>query len=387
MLIELAAGRDLAIGRPQDPEWLVESAFEHRMNGLLWSAIEAGQIQLPEDQVAFLAAKDLAVQAHHARLWRTLHDVQGRLSAVGLETAVMKGVPIEARWYERTGERPCRDIDLLLQPGGEGALGAVLDALNQSHPQRREIIKLFASGALQSVDLVVDGVGIDLHADVLKVEIPTRGAEAVWSRTERVTQGNGLSVRSLDPETSLILFAIHLNKDRFARLLGYADIARVLADESLDWAFIDRFLGREGLRVHAYSSLGAVVAALRLPSPAIGVPRGWRATAWARLWPAGKRLGGYVSLGTQQHRQLWMPWLAEGRIAEALAWWIRRRALPPGDLLQVHDPELRGPYPMRWVVGRYRAWRKRRQDERTARQAASRSDSGRRRRRSLDAQR
>jgi hypothetical protein len=387
LLLDLAAGRDLASGHVQDPERLVRSAFEHRMGGLLWSRVEGEELDLPPEQAMLLASRDMAVEQHHARLWRTLHDVQGRLSRLGLETAVVKGVPAEARWFRRMGERPCSDIDLLLESGSEGRLGDVLNELDPGHPQREEVIQLFGSGMLQSVDLSVDGVAIDLHADVLKIEIATRGADDVWARTQMVATSSGTPVRTIDAETSLILFAVHLNKDRFARLLGYADLARILGQEPLDWAFIERFLGREGLRVPVYSTLSAVTETLSLAATPVPVPRGWRAMAWARLWPVDRRLQGYVSLGTQQHRQLWIPWLAEGRMGEALLWWIRRRVLPPGSLLRVYDPDLRGPYPVRWVVGRYRAWRKRRDDERTARRATAVSASGTRRRSPIDARR
>lgn len=341
------------------------------MQGLLWSAYAAGEVELPESQAQLLAARDLAVQAHHARLWRVLHEVQARLTGLGLETAAFKGVTAEARWYGRLGERPCWDIDLLLAPGSEGRLAEVLEELEPGHPLRAETARLFRSGALQSVDLTVKGVAIDLHADLFKVEIPTRGADVLWSRMQFMEGHEGAQVRVPAPEISLILFAIHLNKDRFARLLGYADVARIVAREPLDWGLIDAFLEREGLRVHVYSTLLAVAATLRTPAPPVPRLRGWRRQAWARLWPRSTRLRGYVGLGTQQHRQLWIPWLAEGRTLEALRWWLRRRLLPPGSLLRVYDPDISGPYAVRWVAGRYRAWRKRREEARIARRAAS----------------
>jgi hypothetical protein len=220
------------------------------------------------------------------------------------------------------------------------------------------------------VDLVVDGVAIDLHADLLKVEIPTRGHQALWSRTQLVPSPTDGTVRVIDPETSLIHFAIHLNKDRFARLLGYADIARLMARESLDWDFIRRFVQGEGLQVPVFNSLHAVSSTLQLPSPPVPREvRGPRARAWHHLWPASLRLSGYVGLGTGQHRQLWIPLLAEGRTWESIRWWIRRRAVPPGDLLRIYDPDVEGPYVVRLAVGRARGWRNRRRAARIARDA------------------
>jgi hypothetical protein len=375
LLFELAARRLPESVAPSDADELVRSAIEHRMHGILWSSVSQGAIRLPPEATWLLAATDLAVRDHHERLWRVLHDVQQRLAQLGVRTAAAKGVAAEMRWYGRIGERPCRDIDLLLEPGAEDRTADIIAELQPAHSLRTEIAASVRAGTLQSVDLDVDGVAIDLHADLLKVEIPTRGSRALWSRTHLLDGPTSSAVRAIDAETSLIHFAIHLNKDRFARLLGYADIARLMAGESLDWDFIREFVSGEGLRIPVFNSLHAVSAALQLPPPPVPrEDRGFRARAWHRLWPAHRRLCGYVGLGTGQHRQLWIPWLAEGRTWESARWWIRRRALPPGNLLRVYDPDLDGPYVVRLAVGRVRGWRKRRWAGRIARDASRGTD-------------
>jgi Uncharacterised nucleotidyltransferase len=370
LLFELAAAASPQSLAPLDADDLVRSAIEHRMHGILWSSVSAGSIRLPPEPTWLLAATDLAVQGHHERLWGVLQHVQHRLEQLGVQTAAAKGVAAEKRWYRRIGERPCRDLDLLLEPGAVDRIADVIEELQPAHPQRSDIAASVRAGTLQSVDLVVDGVAVDLHADLLKVEIPTRGSGVLWSRTHMMQSPTGSYVRVVDAETSLIHFAIHLNKDRFARLLGYADVARLMADDSLDWDFIYKFVSAEGLRIPVFNSLHAVSAALRLRPPA--VPRqdgGLRARAWHRLWPASGRLSGYVGLGTGQHRQLWIPWLAQGRTWESIRWWIRRRALPPRELLRVYDPDVEGPYVVRLAVGRVRGWRNRRRAARVAREA------------------
>lgn len=338
------------------------------MQGLLWSSAVGGGIELPRREMSRLAARDLVVQAHHSRLWEQSSAVQGRLVGIGIQTAAVKGVAAEDRWYGRMGERPCRDVDLLLEPGSDTRLAEVLDELQPRHRFRTELARLVRSGALQSVDVSVGGVAIDLHSDLLKVEIPTRGADSLWARSYVLKSKGGVTLRVIDAETSLIHFALHLNKDRFARLIAYADVARLLALESLDWPFIEKFVAREGLRVPVFNSLHAVTSALRLDRPP--VPRhwrGWRGKAWHRLWPTNQRLLGYTGVNTRLHRQLWIPWLSEGRLTEALAWWVRRRLLPNGDLLRVYDPDVAGPYPVRLLVGRLRGWRTGRESYRVAR--------------------
>jgi hypothetical protein len=369
LLLDLAALRTPRSATSSNPASVLASAIEHRISGLLWTSIERGVVDMPAAQTHELAARDLVVQAHHERLWSLASEIQHRLRRIGVESAIAKGIGAETRWYVRTGERPCRDIDLVVDPAATARVDDVLAELAPRHPMRPEIAEMLRTGVLQSVDLVVDGVPIDLHVDLLKVEVATRGRAALFERSIEVTGSHGSTIRVLDAETSLILFAIHLNKDRFARLLGYADIARLLAREPFDWPFVETFLAREGLRMPVYAALHAVSSDIGLRPPPVPRPRGARARAWNRLWPPDQRLRGYVSIGTNEHRQLWIPWLAEGRIREAFRWWVRRRAVPPRELLRIYEPDVGGPYPVQWAVGRLRGWRRRGTAERLAREA------------------
>ena len=330
------------------------------MNGLLWSSVGRHEVVLPRDQAARLAVGDLAVERHHVRLWAAATEIQRRLGDLGIGVALAKGVTAEARWYERLAERPCVDIDLFLEPGALSRLGEVIDALHPGHPLQNDGPALVRSGILQSIDLVFDGIPIDVHADIFKIEIPTRRLDHVWARTAMVTGHDGATIRALDPELSLIHFLLHINKDRFARLIGLADVARVLARERLDWGFIESFLTREGIRVPVYASLHAVTSVLGLPVTPAPRPRGWRASAWARLWPEDGRLLGHRGLARHQHRQLLLPLLTEGRILEGVRWLLRRRLFPPRAMVPIWYPETRGPYLVRVAVGRFLRARDRR---------------------------
>jgi hypothetical protein len=349
-LLELAAGRPLPA--VQDPQAVTRSAHEHRMQGLLLSGVLADG-RWPAEAVGALARSDLRTRAHHQRLAEVLADVVARLGAHDLEVATFKGVSSEARWYDRVGERPCTDIDLLVRPGTP--MRRIIDVLQPDHPLRDVYARQADAGVLQSVDLLVDGVEVDVHADLLKVEIPTRGLEAMWRRTTVV---DGLRV--LDAETALVHLLLHLTKDRFARLLGYADVARIVRREALDWARVDAIGRREGLEVHVAAALHAVTDALDLPPAPLPRPRGPRAGVHRLLWGPATRLQGVEGFIAKQHRQLWVPITARGRQAEALRWWLRRRVLPPADLVDVFHPDTSGPYPWRLLVGRRRRGAERR---------------------------
>jgi hypothetical protein len=365
-LIELAAGRPLPSLAEDEVDRLLASAAEHRMTGLLFTRAEAGELNLPRRHLLALVRADLRQQAHHRRLWSALERLQRRFDALGVMTATFKGVSAETRWYDRLGERPCADLDLLLDPRMSHRIDEVVRDLQPGYLLAGDLHRLMPSGLLPSIDLDVDGIEVDLHTDLLKVEIPVRQATVIWDRTVTVEGPDGIRVRSLDPEISLVHLLLHLNRDRFARLLGYADVARLLAREEIDWAFVEDFLRGEGLLAPAHGALDAVADALGLERPPLPVSRGPRAALWRALWPEEERLQGRVGLAVEGHRQFWIPWLASGRQGEALWWWVRRRLLPPRALIRLYYPDTAGPYPWRRFRGRLLAARRDREHARRA---------------------
>ena len=68
----------------------------------------------------------------------------------------------------------------------------------------------------------------------------------------------------LAPELALVAFLTHLNKDRFAYLSAFGDIARVVGHPGLDWDLVERFVAGEGLAVPVWKSLDVVARTLEL---------------------------------------------------------------------------------------------------------------------------
>src|SRR5207248_898535 len=232
-LIDLAAGRPMAM--KSDSMSLVASAREHRMGGLLWSRASSGELELDPEAARILLEEDLVLRGRQRRMWGVLDDVARKLEAIDIEIAVFKGIIAQTRWYDREGERPCVDLDVLLPPGAEARAGDVLRALQPTHRLTAHADRLASSGALQSLELRVKEVPIDLHFDMLKLGIPSRLRETIWSRMIPFETSSGRSVRVPDPEIALMQFLVHLNKDRFRYLLGLADVARILSREEVDW--------------------------------------------------------------------------------------------------------------------------------------------------------
>jgi hypothetical protein len=369
-LVDVAAGRRPAA--VTDPAELLRSAFEHRMGGLLLTEVLTGRCQLPPEATGVLARADLAERAHQERLWVTLETAVRRLSAEGFTVATIKGLAAQSRWYQRAGERPCVDVDLVVAPAHAQHLSDVVAILAPDHPHRRSLGPLVASGYLRWADVELSpGQWLDLHLDPFKLGLPVLQADAIWQRMTPFPLPEGGTVLATDAEISLILFLLHLNKDRFRRLIGFADVRRLLAAEDLDWAFIERFLRREGLETPVRLALDTVVAVLGIPHPQRVVVRGWRAQVWKALWPVSSAAGGRTEALRRRRRQLCLPFLIRGRVIEALRWWFRL-ALPPRLAVERwYGGGARRSYLGCLVGGRLRQWRVQRQLVRHSRNEGS----------------
>ena len=353
-LVALAAGR-APTGVPTTDDGLLASAVDHGMHGLLWSWVRDHEPMYSER--LRLAGFDVATRQRHLRLCEVFTRVRTTLSAIDVDVAMLKGVAAEARWYDRTGERPCEDVDVLVEPAALHRAAEIVDALEPEHPLRNEITDLARRGVMQSVNLRVDGVSVDLHFDLLKLGFPMRRRDWVWERMQGVTLADGSTVRGPGAEVSLVHFLVHANKDSFPRLLGYADVARALATESLDWAIVERFVRAEGLEPISACALATVTGALDLPPAPLRAGTGPRTSVWRAVWPEPVTLLGSAGAARSRRQEL-IPFLVHGRLVDALRglWLV---AFPPAASVALQYPDLRGPYLWRLARGRAHTWRAR----------------------------
>ncbi|MCK9487724.1 MAG: nucleotidyltransferase family protein [Dehalococcoidia bacterium] len=335
LLVEMAAGRSVE-GKPVAPG-LVESAVEHRMAGLLWSAVQRGDIDLPPADRARLSTMDMANRLRERQIEAALSEAVRRAAALGIELATFKGVSAAWRWYERPGERPTSDLDLLVDPASRPRLAEVIGALNHDNALLRDLsepdlLALAARSQAINIELEADlgsqtwagePVTIDLHVDLLKYGIPGRQGDEIWARTHPIDVPGGGTVRVLDPEIALVHLLLHMNRDRFAYLIAYADAARLLRCEPIDWAYVHEFLASEGLEVPVYASLEAVATTLGIAVPEPPSIGGWRAALWKGLWPPHVRLQGSDGQVGVRRRRRWIPVMARGRAIEGMSAWIR----------------------------------------------------------------
>jgi hypothetical protein len=354
-LINVAAGRGLPI--VTDPMPLLRSATAHGMAGLLLSEVERTDPPWRRIALAVLAARQASVQAWHERLWTGLAAVSAVFEDAGIDVAIAKGIAAEARWYARTGERPCNDLDLLLSPAHLGQIDDVIAAIEPSHPLCGKVRRLAERGVIQAVDLEYEGVPIDLHWDILKFGIPSRNRQAIWDRTVPFTLPDGRSLRALDAECSYVHFLVHLNKDRFRRLLGFVDVARVYQREELDHAAVERLVRADGIETSVSATWDVVVRTLGLHARNQLHAAPVRSVIWHIAWRPSVRLRAAESTVRFRHRQWLIAALSRGRAVEALRCWVRV-TFPPADFLAYAHSD----YASRWgaesvsITPRSRLW-------------------------------
>lgn len=347
-LIDLAAGVDPG---PFDltPE-LVAIAADHRMSGLLWSW---AQEHAPESELrSQVAIRDLRIQAHLTRVWALLESCVMRLDEAGIEVASIKGPITEARWYSRPGERPSSDVDLWLSPHQTDRAGDALTILQPDHPWAPFFGDLASSGLVQTVTLTVDDIEVDLHLDLLKTGLSNLQASEIWDAAESFELPGGTIVPVLDSAAALFHFLIHLNKDRFQRLLGYADIVRIV-DSGINWDRLIALVEGEGLATPAFSSLEVVRSDLgRQRTFGVPIASGLRSRLWRLTWPRRVRLRGSEGRRRFRHRQLLIPALAN-RSARTVGRLYALELAPPEPILRLRATKSgRRPSPVRTRVAK-----------------------------------
>lgn len=346
LLIDLAAGRTV---REQVGEEVVRSAEEHRMAGILKSAVDGG---LPADSTALvlLNRADALGWARNRMLLDASQEIAEIAAQLNIDIFFIKGIANEARWYTRMGERPAWDIDIVLGPWHRHRLQELLMALQPRHSLLAEPEAL-RSPRLQSIDFGFHDLPVDLHLDALKLEVATtRNPASIFEDVHDISVEGGRSLRVLGGEASLVLAALHLNKDRFRYLLSYVDLLRIAMDPDVNRGRALDLAETLGLARSFKSTLAAASADLGVPA-LHGL--GSENRLWSLAWPASIRLLGSESEVRFRYRQFLLPLLEGGRWGEVVgSWW--HRMWPPMYEVRRNFPAERGPYLLRLVRGRVR---------------------------------
>ena len=345
-LVEIAAGRPAT--SVVDADAAIASASAHGLTGLLWSRVRSGELELPRDRALTLAAVDVAQREHHAALTSALTRVTGLLDERGIRTATFKGVCAELRWYERVGDRPCRDIDLLLCPDDVHRLGEAVDLLDPQYRLRAGLDRRVELGVQQAATVVFEGLTIDLHVEVPKLGVPSRSRDLVWRRVTTHRFADGTEVRVLDAEGHLFAFVTHLLKDRFARLLNHVDVFRVAGESTLDWDAVRAIARVDALEAPLARALHIVATTLDVDLD-IPMRRPLKPSLmWSILCREDARLAGSRP---RPRSLLLVPLVIPGRRREVLRS-LARRARPPAAIGHDLYPDESANPVKRWLRGR-----------------------------------
>src|SRR4029453_18656768 len=172
-------------------------------------------------------------------------------------------------------------------------------------------------GLLQSIDLEYEGVPIDLHWDILKLGIPSRNIDAIWDRTVPFALRDGRSIRALDATSPYVPFLVLVKKDRFRRLLGFVDVARVYASDQVDQADVDRLIRAAGIETSVSASWEVVIRTLDLPLRNQIKSQPVKSLIWHLAWRPSVRLRAAESTVPFRHPQWLIAALSRGRAGGA----------------------------------------------------------------------
>lgn len=355
-----AVARGEMVSGSQVTAELADSAIEHRMAALLLRATE-GDRTGSGGVIASLVAFDLAVSSRRQQQDRVLRRVHDRLRDAGVTHTFVKGPVSAIRWFDKPCDRPYSDIDVVVPKGS--ALAAAVAALDPAHPA----VSLLSSNGheefLNSVDVVVEGVRVDLQTDALRSGLVPNEYED-WS-IGRAELGSH-DLRVFDNEHDLIIFVLHQGRDRFRFLLGAAEARRRL-EADIDWSKVEALARMEGVWEQVAVGLEVMCDELELAVP-VEVPDNWRSALWRKLWEPDVRFLGEVGRIRHIFRGKWlMPLTTKGRTLEAIRFMLSS-LFPPEPVLRLHYPRATGPYLWRVlslrarVIGRRRIWVWRRGD-------------------------
>ncbi len=218
-------------------------AERHRVSGLLYhigAAMGEADGRAAEAAWGRNVAGHLARQAAMGRVWP-----EG-----GPAPLLIKGADLAENLYDDPGARAANDVDALVPEPGFSAVAGALPREGRRPAPRYE---RYAREVPCAVGVVVDGVLIELHREVVPAHRARLSAAAMWSRGQAGAWG-ALDVRWPTPLDRLLVWLANAASDGFfLDLAGLYDLALVLRglgglDERPDWLGWRRHATAAGLR-------------------------------------------------------------------------------------------------------------------------------------------
>jgi len=204
------------------------------------------------------------------QLFRFASGAALELTASGIDTLVLKGVPLACRFYPAPGLRPMSDVDLLVRP--EQAVEAI--GLFTRHGwgcSNDAVIGLDNLEELVAVRNALNlrdpgsGLELDLHWSLVKNSLAD--VEPLWAQTEDL-ELHGQRLATLSASNHFLhacIQAADWNQVRPIRWIP--DAAMILRNTVVDWDRIVSLAGRMDLTEVVHDAVGALQKLLGMEVP------------------------------------------------------------------------------------------------------------------------
>ncbi len=206
-----------------------------RLTGLAVAALEGGSLELTDEQHADLLERQREAMLRSLATERTLLELAGSLSDIGVSSIVLKGPALAHTVYPEPEWRPFGDLDLLVRGRDWASARSAVETLGfrRNVPEPRPGFDVrFGKAATHSN---ADGLQVDLHRTLvlgpfgLWIE-----PEALFSATTEFSLG-GRRLMRLDDEALFLHACVHASLGWAPPLLlPVRDVAQIGAGVRLD---------------------------------------------------------------------------------------------------------------------------------------------------------
>jgi hypothetical protein len=254
---------------------MIGAAVEHRVQGLLWAAIEAGHVR--GDQALMDAAREACLAGLRTCLAAEETAVLAidALTASSVEVRALKGIAMAHLDHDDPAERMFGDADLLVRAH---QLERALDALAAAGFRRAEpAVRGWWERRFGKAVVLHSPVGgeLDLHLRITGGYFGERiDHDALWSRPDGPVTLAGRSVFALDREARLLHACCHAVLGGHSGLRAVHDVAHLVLVSGADWRTAVERASRDGADL-------VVAAGLCTAWDELGLDRAHPAAQWA----------------------------------------------------------------------------------------------------------
>lgn len=214
-----------------DWDMVTALAEAHRVEGLVWRAVDAAGAALPEPAAARLRARSEEVRSASLQAIAETMRICGRLDAAEIEHRVIKGLPVAVIAYGNPVIKNSVDIDLLVRPLDAVRTAAILADLGYTcayprHPLDERTFQLLSPVAKEACFVSPRGQ-VDLHWALVNQPALLEGVDP-WAELRRVELLPGHGVTTLADAANLAYLAAHGGASGWSRLKWLADFSAFL---------------------------------------------------------------------------------------------------------------------------------------------------------------